>query len=379
MNKYFKIKLFHLSSLTRKTILLHPENFPQMDLCEIIASPLSLGVVALSVATIGIYIKHLSSSNTHSGHSLPPGPPSDFLIGNLRQFPKHHVSAGFTEWAKKYGDIVHAQIPGMRVIVVNSYALAQELLTKRPSTTAGRKNGFMFQEIMGLSWTLTDLAPGPKHAEIRKMLRRAIGPQRVGHHDTTIEKCAARAMLRLQTVKGNPTKDILKEVGRLVTTVAYGEEMWRTMGDDLANWNLEEMHYVNEAFFNFWPVDVLNFMRFIPSWTPGAYFKKMGKRANWLSNQIRHTPFLKAQKLHTSGHLGPSIATDLLEEFGATENTQDALAILYLAGSDTTASAISTFCHALYLFPEVAQKSPVAVHRGNVEGSLSLESIPATR
>jgi hypothetical protein len=48
-------------------------------------------------------------------------------------------------------------------------------------------------------------------------------------------------------------------VGRLVTTVAYGEEMWKTMGEDLNAWNVETMHYINEAFFNFWPVDVFNF------------------------------------------------------------------------------------------------------------------------
>ncbi|KIM28407.1 hypothetical protein M408DRAFT_23788 [Serendipita vermifera MAFF 305830] len=107
------------------------------------------------------------------------------------------------------------------------------------------------------------------------------------------------------------------------------------MGNDLASWNLEEMHYFNEAFLNFWLVDILNFLRFIPSWTPGAYFKKLGDRSTWLSHQIRYTPFAKARQLHISGELGHSIATDLLEEFGATENAQDALANLYLGGADT--------------------------------------------
>ncbi|KIM28405.1 hypothetical protein M408DRAFT_23786 [Serendipita vermifera MAFF 305830] len=327
-----------------------------MDIQELATSPLSLGIIALSVASIGLFVKHSSSTTKNGDRSLPPGPPSEFLIGNLRQLPKHHMSAGFTEWAKEYGDIVHAQIPGLRFIIVNSYPLAQELLAKRPNTTGHRKNGFMLREIMGLAWTLPNLPPGGKHAEVRKMMRRAIGPQRVGHHDPVVEKCAARLALKLQTVKGDPSQIILGEIGRLVTTVTYGEEMWKTMGDDLAKWNLEEMHYVNEAFFNFWPVDIFTFMRFIPSWTPGAYFKKMGNRATWLSNQIRYTPFVKAQKLYNSGDLGPSIASDLLEEFGATENTQDALAVLYLTGSDTTATAITAFCHALFLFPEVAQK-----------------------
>lgn len=71
------------------------------DISELAASPLSLGVIALSIASIGFYIKQRSSST--NGGLLPPGPPPEFLIGNLRQIPKDHTSAGFSVWAKKYG------------------------------------------------------------------------------------------------------------------------------------------------------------------------------------------------------------------------------------------------------------------------------------
>lgn len=137
------------------------------------------------------------------------------------------------------------------------------------------------------------------------MLRRGIGPQRVAHHDPMIEKAAMALVLKLQASKGDPVPVIMRyavyrtvgiqiliinsEVGRLVTTVTYGEEIWKIMGDDLAAWNIEEMGYVNEALANFWPVEVLPIsasqqyypftssqsltVRFIPGWVPGAYFK----------------------------------------------------------------------------------------------------------
>jgi hypothetical protein len=34
---------------------------------------------------------------------LPPGPPRDPLIGNLRQMPSQEAPLVFHEWAKKYG------------------------------------------------------------------------------------------------------------------------------------------------------------------------------------------------------------------------------------------------------------------------------------
>ena len=62
---------------------------------------------------------------------------------------------------------------------------------------------------MGTAWSLPNLSPGGKHAEVRKMLRRAIGPQRVAHHDPAIEKCAARMVLKLQDSTGDPSQLIL--------------------------------------------------------------------------------------------------------------------------------------------------------------------------
>ncbi|KIM28401.1 hypothetical protein M408DRAFT_140803 [Serendipita vermifera MAFF 305830] len=325
------------------------------DVQKLVFSPVSLSVLAVSIVT-GVYIKTRSSAASKNAHSLPPGPKPDFLIGNVRQLPTTRMNEGFCTWARTYGDMVHANIPGMRMVILNSYEVVQDVLMKRPNTTAERNNGYMFLNIMELNWFLTNLHPGPKHAEIRKMLRRAIGPQRVGHHDPSIEKSAAALMLSLHASEGSPAHVITSEVGRLVTTITYGDEIWKTMGEDMTAWNVEEMEYVNEALANFWPVDVLHFLRFIPSWVPGIRFKKIGDRSRWLSHQIRFKPFEKVQELHNRGDLGYSIATDLIEEFGTTENARDALAVLYLGGADTTSTAILAFCHALFLFPSVAKK-----------------------
>jgi hypothetical protein len=45
------------------------------------------------------------------------------------------------------GDIVSVEIPGFPIIIINSYETVQDLLAKRPSTTAGRKIGYMVLEL----------------------------------------------------------------------------------------------------------------------------------------------------------------------------------------------------------------------------------------
>jgi hypothetical protein len=67
-------------------------------------SPVTVGAIAFSFASVGYIIaQKLQKSSLPKGTSFPPGPPRDFLIGNLRQFPKHHFYEKFCEWQREYG------------------------------------------------------------------------------------------------------------------------------------------------------------------------------------------------------------------------------------------------------------------------------------
>jgi hypothetical protein len=48
----------------------------------------------------------------------------------------------------RLGDIVYAPVPGMDVVILNSYDMAYELLSKRPNSTGGRRTGYMVLELL---------------------------------------------------------------------------------------------------------------------------------------------------------------------------------------------------------------------------------------
>ncbi|KIM28318.1 hypothetical protein M408DRAFT_329423 [Serendipita vermifera MAFF 305830] len=321
-------------------------------------SPLKLAGVTLSIATIGYALFHGLKKISRRSNELPPppGPPRHFLIGNLLHFPKDHFYERFCEWQKEYGDIVSVELPGTSMVILNSYEIVQELLNKKPSSTAGRKIGYMIYEVMGFQWSPVLAQPGLHHSNQRKMLRRGIGPQRVGSHDPIIEKNITKLMLTLQRFQGDPHPLMLRAIGDIVIEVTYGTKLPSSMNRGLSSWNIEVMDLVNPAFFAFWLVDIFPFLHFIPSWMPGAKFKRIGDRSTWLCKQIRYAPFEKACELHKSGELGHSLVGDLLDEFGPSGDAMDALAILYVAGSDTTAASVTAFINALLLFPDVSKK-----------------------
>ncbi|KIM28343.1 hypothetical protein M408DRAFT_329443 [Serendipita vermifera MAFF 305830] len=298
----------------------------------------------------------IRKSTRPTNSSTPPGPPKEFLLGNLRQFPKDHFYQKFCEWQKEYGNIVSVQLPGLSMVIIGSYDVVNELLIKRPNSTGGRKISYMVLELMKWQWSTAFIQPGPSHSNQRKMLRRGIGPQRVGSHTPNIEKNTGKLMLTLHSLEGNPHSEIMRNVGQIVVEITYGEKMGALIGEEISSWSIEALKLITEAIVAFWPVDILHFLRFLPSWAPGGGFQRTASRSAWVSDQLRYVPFEKAKELYASGDIGHSLAADLLDEFGPTDDVRDALAVLFTAGADTTSAAIHLFLHAMFMFPEVAQK-----------------------
>ena len=74
--------------------------------------PVTIGAVVLSLTSLGyVLAQRLKESSRSKGIPAPPGPPRDFLISNLRQFPKDHFYSKFCEWQKEYGERRSHRIP----------------------------------------------------------------------------------------------------------------------------------------------------------------------------------------------------------------------------------------------------------------------------
>jgi hypothetical protein len=79
--------------------------------------------------------------------------------------------------------------------------------------------------------------------------------------------------------------------------------------------------YMSQAFDNFaeltrpgrFLVEVLPFLRHIPSWMPGAEFKRFATRCAETVNQAKESPFIWAEKQIKSGNARESFTRDILE------------------------------------------------------------------
>ncbi|KAI1181168.1 putative O-methylsterigmatocystin oxidoreductase [Nemania sp. FL0916] len=125
--------------------------------------------VAVIVTIIILLCRRALGSKSH--RHLPPGPPGEPLIGHLRVIPAAHPEIQYANWAKQYNtDILHFNVLGRSIIVLNSIEAARELLGERGANYADRPRFVLF-EVMGWGVTLTFLRWSPRFKLHRTLLQ----------------------------------------------------------------------------------------------------------------------------------------------------------------------------------------------------------------
>ncbi|KAJ2932609.1 hypothetical protein H1R20_g4496, partial [Candolleomyces eurysporus] len=115
-------------------------------------------------------------------------------------------------------------------------------------------------------------------------------------------------------------------------------------------------------------------LKYIPSWFPGAGFKKHFKMVAQMSFEVVHRPFEEAKRDIDEGRKSsyPSMAhsfIDRLPEDGdptraeLEEIARSVCAIAYLAGAETTVSSATALLYALASYPEIQAKAQAEIDK----------------
>ncbi|KAG8877873.1 hypothetical protein FRB97_002944 [Tulasnella sp. 331] len=297
----------------------------------------------------------------------PPGPPGEFIIGNLRQMPLSHAWLTFAEWGRKYGPLNYISILGRPILIINTQEVALDLLEKRAAIYSDRPRFVMLSELSDMGHAAAFMGYGNMHKKHRKLLAQSLHPRIVERDYVSIQEGftfhLAKALL-------DDPNDFITHLERCVhgtlQTIAYGEHNGEVDFVDLGRENMRNVVKIAQGYM----VEFLPWLKYVPEWFPGAHFQRDARHAKEVAERTRWLPYNVVEEKLANGTATPSFvvtALKAMESAKAGDINRDIVSStafsLFGAGSETTAGTVLTFVLVMLLYPDVQARAQAEIDR----------------
>ncbi|KAI0351930.1 cytochrome P450 [Trametes cingulata] len=301
---------------------------------------------------VGVTLLLWKKKGRGKGLRLPPGPRGLPIIGNILDFPSSHYGPTFHKLSKVYGNLVHVRLFGQPVIVLGNYQAAVDLLEKRSANYSDRPRSVMAELVGYDDWVLVLMQYGQKWRQHRRAIFQSFHPDAIEDIKPTLELFAYHLLSDLSRKPGHFSEHISFAVAKAAMRAVYGIQL--TDLDDRFFRMAETIVAVGSAMSTpgAFPVDTFPMLQYLPSWFPGAGFKRIA--ALWRAQTLSYRDQLfQAGKValdrgvvnsllgRVMGAVDGTVKPDAYDE--AEEMCRGAAATAYAGGADTTHTAIHLF------------------------------------
>ncbi|KAI5119817.1 hypothetical protein M0805_006950 [Coniferiporia weirii] len=323
-----------------------------------------LGAILPGLVSIWLWLKYVRRHRNSLGLPHPPGPKGLPIIGNVLDMPPSHEWLKAAEWRKTYGDMVFVQNLGKPAVFINSYEVAVDLLEKRSLIYSSRPESIMFLELQRWDWLISNMPYGEKWMKNRACLRQFLEPASIAKYSDLQDREAHRMLSNLHSAPKDFIQHVRGFIGATIMMMTYGYEA-KSRNDPYISLAERAIGAVAEAAIPYaFLVEIIPWLKYVPSWFPGAGFQRVAEKGRKLSNDVRYKPYyeMKAKVLDGTAH--QSMMSELIEEnmdengrIYDEETIANATAMVYIAGADTSVSTILTFILAMVLNPDVQRRA----------------------
>ncbi|KAI0259890.1 cytochrome P450 [Gloeopeniophorella convolvens] len=294
----------------------------------------------------------------------PPGPKRLPIIGNMLDMPSREEWVVFKKWSDEYGsDVVHADVMGTHTIILNSMKAAKELLERRSSLYSDRPPLVAALELFQLRWNIALLPYGKEWRHLRHEFHANFHPAAARKYEP-VELRAVRRLLRNLLAKPDEFSPHIRHMaGQTMLEIAYGfdilpeEDPYVLSAEKVMN--TIAFSSTKEAYL----FDAIPWLKNMPSWFPGARLKRKADKWRPLVISSVETPWDEVKAALSTGSAAPSVAATMISSLDDDSAPEDVWAtkvvpgMMFMAGADTTVSALLTFMVAMLRYPEVQRKA----------------------
>ncbi|KAF8124371.1 cytochrome P450 [Boletus edulis] len=322
-----------------------------------IVAPLLVFATSLAICFHELY-------TWYRARRLPPG------VSGLRcifEIPSEKVWLKMLRFNQQYGNIASGSFFGYNIIVIGSAKIAEDLLEKRSTNYSDRPRSVMCGELSGWGKIMLLSNYNDWFRAHRKWFAQDIGSYAsVAKLHRMIEFEARRYLQCVLEDSERNQAHIRKYFTSIILRLSHGYVT--QAGDDPL---VDLAHVANSQLSmatapGLYYVDFVPLMKYIPSWLPGAGFKRKAKKYAVVLRDLVEIPhnYVKSQVdvfLEAAGTALPSLSSRIMSRPDLTEELEDsvkwATASMYQGGADTANSVSYAFYLAMTLSPRVMRKA----------------------
>ncbi|KAL0957041.1 hypothetical protein HGRIS_003141 [Hohenbuehelia grisea] len=281
-------------------------------------------------ALLSSLIIHSLTTGRRRGNRYPPGPEPRWFGRTEATQGKLYIQ--YTNLAKLYGPLVNVQSYGMRFFIVSSAKIADDLLEKRSNLYSDRIVSPV-TKMVDMDWLFSLMPYGDTWRKHRRIFHQAFKPE------------AVRTYRPLQSQKVHEAlKMILRDPSRfqqhyyvlatsVILSLVYDYDVKRaddefvTLAEKALNALEDKAMYPGVL-----AVHGLQFLEYLPSWFPGASYKRAVDAKIALSKKVREMPLKILKDKLAASTANPCLGASLLERYQDDDETmvQDIAAVAYL-------------------------------------------------
>ncbi|KAF5343052.1 hypothetical protein D9758_011136 [Tetrapyrgos nigripes] len=328
---------------------------------EAFDSRLTISLLALLFTAVLGFRRFTKNPNNPLNLPPPPGPRGLPILGNLLEIPSDRYWLKFDEWIQEYGPIVSINLAGKPVVLLGTPKVAADLFGIS-AIYSDRPRWILAHDILSKGMHIGVMPYGEKHRRFRKATHAGLGPKALSSYHPIEER---EARIYLKEVSNNP-KDFRNSVKRYTAAVILATMYGHTVT------TFDSDKYVKSIFASAarfagslapgeFLVDVFPWLRYIPSWVPGAGWKK--KAAEWAEDDYNLFTTMREDARVNAAKQTSFISQGLGNAYGV-----DDVELAYIGGiitqtPDTLMSVSSGFMLAMTRWPEIQRKAQEEIDR----------------
>ncbi|KAJ3746113.1 cytochrome P450 [Lentinula detonsa] len=323
-----------------------------------------VSTVVLALILLAVIYLYMRRPRRHFA-PLPPGPKKLPIIGNLLAMPATFEWETYDRWCKELGsDIIHLEVAGTSIIVMNSTEVAEELLDQHSTINSDRPRLVMVNELMGWNFSFGLMAYGDEWRAQRKLFQQEFHPQAAERFHPLEVRVTHQFLNRLLEDPKNYVHHIRHLAASTILGIAYGIDVQEENDPyvDAAERALESLGLgIAPGVFL---VESIPALKYVPDWFPGAGFKRKAREWARYSTIMRELPYAAAKEQIAKGTAQPSFTSYSLEKLAEAEGVADqeqrvqsTAATMYTGATDSTVSVLSTFILAMLANPEAQKRA----------------------